>query len=252
MKRLRADLHIHTVLSACAGLSMSPRRVVDEARRAGLALIAVADHNAAANGPYVREIARGEPRVLLGMELQSQEEVEILALFEDADSCLTLEAEVYRDLPDVNCDPELFGDQVVVDEQDNIVRRVEKLLLSPVPWPLARLVKRVEDLHGWTLPAHVDRVPGGLLAVLGLLPEGTWPEAAELSPWVRQAEAVSRWPELAKLPLLRSSDAHFPHEIGRSWSELTVAEPSLAELRAAAEGRGGRRLRAGPHCKEGR
>jgi len=252
MTHLRADLHIHTVLSPCADLRMSPRRVVDEARRAGLALIAIADHNAAANGLYVRSIAQGNPAVLLGMEIQSQEEVEVLALFDDERACLTLEEELYRDLPDVDCDPDLFGDQVVVDEQDNIVRTVRKLLLSPVPWGLADVVERVAELGGWSLPAHVDRIHGGLLGVLGLLPEGNWPEVAELSPWTTVEEAVERWPALGGLPLLRASDAHFPHEIGRAWSELRVTAPTVAELRAAAQGTGDRSMRPGPPCKEGR
>ncbi len=252
MKRLRADLHIHTVLSACADLRMSPRRVVHEARRAGLALIAIADHNAAANGPYVRRIARGNPAVLLGMEIQSQEEVEVLALFDDEWACLTLEEELYKDLPDVDCDPDLFGDQVVVDEQDNIVRTVRKLLISPVPWALPDVVRRVAQLGGWSVPAHVDRVPGGLLAVLGLLPEGDWPEAAELSPWSSANDTIEQWPALGRLSLLRASDAHFPHEVGRGWTELRVTEPSLAELRAAVQGVEGRSVSLGPPCKEGR
>lgn len=45
LRRLRADLHIHTCLSPCGELAMSPRAVVEAARAAGLDLIAVTDHN---------------------------------------------------------------------------------------------------------------------------------------------------------------------------------------------------------------
>ncbi|MCS7240144.1 MAG: PHP domain-containing protein, partial [Candidatus Bipolaricaulota bacterium] len=64
MRWFRADLHIHSVLSPCGSLEMSPRRIVEEARKAGLDLIAVCDHNASANGQYVRKIAKGHPTVL--------------------------------------------------------------------------------------------------------------------------------------------------------------------------------------------
>ncbi len=210
-------------------------------------MIAVTDHNACENGIYARQVAAGDPVVLIGMEIQSQEEVELLALFQDEGACLSLQNELYEQLPDVECVPELFGDQVVVDGTDNIVRHVRRLLLSPVPWTLSEVVERVEERGGWALPSHVDRVPGGLLGVLGLLPEGRWPDALELSPWTPADAFLELWPALRGIPLFRSSDAHFPEEIGRGWSELTVRERTLAELRAAVEGVGGRRVVPSPH-----
>ena len=250
MNWFRADLHIHSVLSACASLEMSPRRIVTEARRAGLDLIAVCDHNAGENGRYVRRIARGSPAVLLGMEIQTQEEVEVLAYFEDEEACFALQEELYRHLPDVPCRPDLFGDQVVVDEEDEIVRSVDRLLLSPVSLPLEEVVRRVEALGGLAIPAHVDRVPGGLLAVLGLLPEGDWPQGVEIAPWTPVSEALMRWPNLSEKAIFRASDAHVPEEIGRGWTDLYIAAPELSELRAAIEGKGGRLVRPGPEVKE--
>lgn len=221
MRRIRADLHIHSVLSPCTDLGMSPEKIVAGARARGLDLIAVADHNAGWNGSYVRRAARGRPVVICAMEIQSEEEVEVLALFPDERTCQTLSEEIERVLPDIFCDPETFGDQLVVDDRGEIVRRVDRLLLSPVPWPLGEVVRRVRDLGGLAIPAHVDRVPGGLLGVLGLLPEGDWP-ALELAPWTPVDEACARWPELRGRALLRSSDAHSPGEIGRAWTELAV------------------------------
>ncbi len=250
MRWWRADLHIHSTLSPCASLDMSPARIVAEARRAGLDLIAVCDHNAAENGRYVRRRAGGNPAVLMGMEIQTAEEVEILAYFSDEESPLLLQEELYATLPDIPCDPHLFGDQVVVSEGDEIVRRVEKLLLSPVALPLAEVVQRVEERGGFAIPAHVDRVPGGLLVVLGLLPEGEWPLAAEIAPWTAVEEARTAWPGLAGHPLLRGSDAHYPVEIGRAWTELYLASPTLDELRRGLRGEGGRAVRPGPELKE--
>ncbi len=251
MRWWRADLHIHSALSPCGSLELSPARIVAEARRAGLDLIAVCDHNAAENGPYVRRLAAGRPAVLMGMEIQAAEEVEVLAYFADEEPALELQAELHAVLPEVPCDPELFGDQVVVDEEGEIVRREERLLLSPVALPLAEVVRRVEALGGLAVPAHVDRLPGGLLAVLGLFPPGEWP-AVEIAPWTPVSAALQSWPALAGKALLRGSDAHYPAEIGRAWTELFLAEPSLGELRLAVLGQGGRRVRPGPEIKEDR
>ncbi|GAB4304053.1 MAG: PHP domain-containing protein [Candidatus Bipolaricaulota bacterium] len=250
MRWWRADLHIHSTLSPCASLAMSPARIVAEAHRAGLDLIAICDHNAAEAGRYVRRLAGAAPAVLMGMEIQTAEEVEILAYFTDEESPLLLQEELQASLPDIPCDPELFGDQVVVDEREEIVRRVDRLLLSPVDLPLSTVVRRIEDRGGLAVPAHVDRVPGGLLAVLGLFPEGEWPLAVEIAPWTPVAAATASWPGLGTRPILRGSDAHYPEEIGRAWTELYLAAPTLDELRAALRGEGGRRVRPGPELKE--
>jgi len=231
---------------------MSPARIVAAARRAGLDLIAVCDHNAAENGRYARRLAGTAPAVLMGMEIQTAEEVEILAYFTDEESPLLLQEELQACLPDIRCDPALFGDQVVVDEREEIVNRVERLLLSPVDLPLSEVVRRVEEQGGLAIPAHADRVPGGLLAVLGLFPEGEWPLAVEIAPWTPVAQATASWPELGGRPILRGSDAHYPEEIGRAWTEFYLVAPTLDELRAAFRGEGGRKVRPGPELKEER
>lgn len=252
MRWWRADLHMHSTLSPCASLAMSPGRIVAEARRVGLDLIAICDHNAAENGRYARRLAGRAPAVLMGMEIQTAEEVEVLAYFADEKSPLLLQEELHAHLPDIPCDPELFGDQVVVDEQDKIVRCEERLLLSPVDLPLSEVVRRVEEQGGVAVPAHVERVPGGLLAVLGLFPEGEWPSAVEIAPWTPVEDALAAWPALRGRVLLRSSDAHYPEEIGRAWTEFYLAAPTLEELRHALRGWGGRLVRPSPEAKEER
>lgn len=252
MRWWRADLHIHSTLSPCASLAMSPPRIVAKARRAQLDLIAISDHNAAENGRYVRRAAGPGPVVLMGMEIQTAEEVEVLAYFADEESALLLQEELFSSLPDVACDPNLFGDQVVVDEREEIVRRVERLLLSPVALPLAEVVRRVEKRGGIAIPAHVERIPGGLLAVLGLFPEGEWPQAVEIAPWTPLQEALAAWPALQGHPIVRGSDAHYLEEIGRAWTEFYLAAPTFDELRAAFRGDGRRKVRPSQEAKEER
>ncbi|MEW6216129.1 MAG: PHP-associated domain-containing protein [Candidatus Bipolaricaulota bacterium] len=229
---------------------MSPARIVNEARRVGLDLIAVCDHNATENGRSVRRLAGGAPVVLMGMEIQTAEEVEVLAYFTDEESPLLLQEELHRALPDIPCDPELFGDQVVVDEGGEIVRRVERLLLSPVSFTLADIVRRVEQLGGIAIPSHVERLPGGLLAVLGLFPEGDWPVAVEIAPWTSLEDASRTWPELRGRSIVRNSDAHYPAEIGRAWTEFRLAAPTLDEIRDALQNKDGRTLRPSREAKE--
>ena len=50
MKEYRADLHIHTLLSPCASLEMSPAAIVDYALAKGIKILAITDHNHTAHG----------------------------------------------------------------------------------------------------------------------------------------------------------------------------------------------------------
>ena len=45
MKTFRTDLHIHTLLSPCGDLEMSPANIVSLACQRGLDIIGITDHN---------------------------------------------------------------------------------------------------------------------------------------------------------------------------------------------------------------
>jgi len=75
MKSLKADLHIHTVLSPCATLEMLPPYIVERACETNIQLIAITDHNSSANVPAVIKAAAGRNLIVLpGMELTTAEE----------------------------------------------------------------------------------------------------------------------------------------------------------------------------------
>ena len=76
MQTYRAELHLHTVLSACAEVEMIPPLIVEQAVSLGITLLAVTDHNATANIRAVQQAAKGYPLTILpGMEVQTMEEV---------------------------------------------------------------------------------------------------------------------------------------------------------------------------------
>ncbi|HOJ22201.1 MAG TPA: PHP domain-containing protein, partial [Armatimonadota bacterium] len=123
-----ADLHVHSVLSPCGDLEMSPGRILERAAAVGLDLIAVTDHNMAENGGALRTLAAGSPvAVLYGMELETAEEAHLLCLFDALEVAAAWQEYVYARLPDVANDPLRFGDQVVVNEKEEIVRFESRL-----------------------------------------------------------------------------------------------------------------------------
>jgi hypothetical protein len=78
----RVDLHVHTTYSDG---TYTPAQVVDLARRAGLAAVAVTDHDTLGGVPAAREAAAGSPlEIVAGVEITSeyrQRELHLLGYF---------------------------------------------------------------------------------------------------------------------------------------------------------------------------
>ena len=102
MKHFRADLHIHTVLSACANLEMSPGTIVRKAKENNLDLIAITDHNSTLNCSLVKELANEEGiAVICGAEVTTREEVHCLAYFKDLETMELFQLYLDANLPEI-------------------------------------------------------------------------------------------------------------------------------------------------------
>ncbi|MFN4217304.1 MAG: PHP domain-containing protein [Brevinematales bacterium] len=225
--RLKADLHIHSCLSPCASLEMSPKRIVEEALSRGLDVVALTDHNSALNClPFFSCATQKGILPICGLEITSREEVHILGLFETPQQALGMSEWVYEGLPDIRFDPEKYGDQVYVDENEVILGMVERYLGQALVYSLEEIVSAIHERGGLAIPSHIDRPGSGLLDNLGFLfpPEETNFDAIELS--------KSYWftpffiPHLELYACISSSDAHYPEGIGCLVSVLDMEEKS--------------------------
>jgi PHP family Zn ribbon phosphoesterase len=243
LRWLRADLHIHTCLSPCSDLTMSPLRIVNRARAIKLGLIAVSDHNSAENaGAAIRAARNTGVTVIAGMEIASSEEVHILALFDELEDALSMQAAVYAQLPEGENKPDVFGDQIVVNERDEVEDYSNRLLIGATKLTVARIIKKIHQMQGLAIASHVDRPSYSILSQLGFIPDDIDLDAVEISPRSILAEAVDRFPEIRKFPIVTSSDAHELKEIGRSTTGFYVAEPTVPELRKALRNQDGRKF----------
>lgn len=215
LRPVRADLHIHTVLSACADYRMAPPLIVRTALRQGLDLIAITDHNSGENVGAVLRAAKGSGlRVLPGMELCTREEVHLVALFPELISLLCWQEEVYEALPQLANQEAVFGVQLVVDEQGRFLGKNHRFLFAATHFSLEEAVMRITEIGGFCFPAHVDRPAFGLLAQLGFLPQDVDLPAVEISPYIRCEAARERFPSLGSRVIIQSSDAHRLEDIG--------------------------------------
>lgn len=240
MRFFLADLHIHTVLSACAEIEMFPDLILEQAQKLGLGLIAVTDHNSAENAAAMLCAARGTGvTVLPGMEVQTREEVHLICLFDTLEQVLTWQGIVYGHLPRLKNREEVFGMQVVLDADGRPIGKNERLLLTSTDLTVEQVVQRVRQLDGLCIPAHVDRPAYSLIANLGFIPPGLDFPGVEISRLVKLQEARERFPELAHYAVVANSDAHRLHEMGQRMT-LKMAEPTVAELARALAGEGDR------------
>ena len=219
---------------------MIPPLIVEEALAQGIQLLAVTDHNASANAVAVINAAQGSGLcVLPGMELQTLEEVHLLCLFDTLEQLDSWQKVVDDALPDVPNNIEYFGEQFVVDEQGEFIRREERLLLNSAEISLEHASEQVRALGGLAIPAHINRKANGLIEVLGLIPPGF--EALEISRHISPQAARKQYPQIGATPLLQSGDVHLLDGFLGA-TEFELAAPSIAEIRLALKGLDGRRM----------
>ena len=228
MDAVKFDLHIHSCLSPCANLEMSPSEITARARAAGMDGIALTDHQSARNTPAIAECARRAGlKCLYGMEVQTAEEVHTVALFDTTEQALALTDWVYAAMPKRVNDPETFGDQPVVTWDDDIVEMEWRILAMGCRRTIPETAAKVRELGGLYIAAHIDRPNFSVLGSLGAIPEGCF-DAVELS---RTADEADWLPKAEGYAVTRSSDAHNLDDVARVWTEAD-GEFSVAGLKA--------------------
>ncbi len=243
LRRIKADLHVHTCLSPCSSLDMSPREVVNAALGKGLDLIGVCDHNSAENVQAVKKAGeRNGLMVLGGMEVASQEEAHILVFFDDDKALLGFQEYIYRHLAGRN-DEHAFGLQVIADDEDGVTGFCDRLLIAATTLPAEAIVAEARSAHGENLivAAHVDRESFSIIGQLGFVPPSMAPDALEVSASISVEEARNRFPDCRNYPIITSSDAHRPEEIGKRFTWFTLEKGTAAEIKKAFAGKDGRK-----------
>ena len=174
-------------------------------------------------------------------EKASKEEVHVIALFDNIDDLLKLQNIVYGALRGMNRE-EVFGCQPIVNEIDEVEGFNDRLLIGATELSLQESVETIHKLHGLAIAAHIDRESFGVIGQLGFIPSDIQFDALEISYRTGLKKARKKYPEFPNYPFIESSDAHFIRDIGRGSSKIFMENPTISEIKAAFEGRGGRHI----------
>lgn len=208
------DLHIHTALSPCGDSDMTPNNIINMALIKGLDVIAITDHNSAKNVSACIECARraGGLSVIPGMEIETAEEVHMLALFDNEDAVMELDRIMEEKMPPVKNRPDIFGEQIILDADDKPTGSVDNLLVTASSLDIAEAAALVRSLGGAAIPAHVDKDSYSVVSNLGFIPE----ELAFSCVEVKDPSKINRLSltnRMDKYLLLHNSDAHYLWDI---------------------------------------
>lgn len=234
MNLFRADLHVHTLLSPCGDLDMTPAAIVETAARRGIDILGVTDHNSTKHGPLLSKLAQNRGIfVLCGAEVTTREETHCLAFFENFEILSAFQQYLDRYLPPIKNNPKFFGHQVVIDEEEMIVEEEERLLISALDQGIDQVEQEVHRLGGLFIPAHIDRPRYSLTSQLGFVPPGIKADALEISALITPEQITAKFPWIASYTFIRTSDAHHPDSIGSGITVFEMETRNFDEIRKA-------------------
>lgn len=238
MRKVYYDLHMHSCLSPCGENDMTPANIAGMAKLKELDVIALTDHNTCRNcAPLMHHAAQYGITVIPGMEINTREEIHAVCLFPVLEAALEFDRHVYDRLLDFQNDPQIYGRQYVMDEEDKILEEVPRLLISACGISIMELKDVVTGFGGVCFPAHIDKSAYSILSVLGGLPEECGFDTVEVARPQLIDSLMERHPALGEKQILTNSDAHYLWDISERYHSIQLEDSSIeAVLHGIAKG----------------
>lgn len=237
----KADLHIHTVLSPCGDLEMSPSSIVKTALARGLDMIAISDHNTTRQVKVAQKIGRENGLFVLGgVEVTTQEETHCLCYFADDEQLDAFQEFLDAHLPPIPNDEDKFGYQLIVDENDEIVGEEEYHLLNAIDVDIDGIYDEVHRIGGLFIPAHINKGTTSLMSQLGFVPPDLRADGLEINFRTTREETIKKAAYLKRFTFITDSDAHFIDNVGDVYNVIYMEHRNFDEFRKALAGEDGR------------
>ena len=188
---------------------MTPNNIAGMAAIKGLNVLALTDHNTAKNCPAFFEACRRQGIIpIAGIELSTEEDIHLVCLFEELEDAMRFDAVLEEHLLPIDNRPEIFGEQLILNADDEPIGEVQKLLISPTDLPIDEAIKLARSYGAHVHPAHIDRESNGIIAILGDIPSEYGFKIFEMRDRSNAERIMGTVEELNEKNILVCSDAH--------------------------------------------
>ena len=213
MSRFYYDLHTHSCLSPCADDDNTPNNILGMAQLSELDIVALTDHNSTKNCPAFFEAASKYGIIpIAGMELTTSEDIHVICLFEHLSDAILFGEEIDRRRVLIKNRTDIFGNQIILDSEDNQIGEEENLLSNATTLSIEDTPSLVDKFGGICYPAHIDRMSNGIIAILGTLPPTPHFDCVEFHDSNKIGEYREKY-EIKDKTVIISSDAHYLTDI---------------------------------------
>ncbi len=220
------DLHIHSCLSPCGDNDMTPNNIAGMAHIAGVEYIAVTDHNSRGNLPAVEKCAAAYGiKLIPGIEVCTAEDIHLLCYFETVEKCLEFEKIILDSLPPIKNKKEIYGDQLLLNEEDMQVGEYEKLLIIGSAYSVWECVDICHNIGGAAVYAHIDKNSYSVLSVLGAIPPEINIDGVEIYELKNRTRLIEQGIITEEMKYMSNSDAHYLENIGEKEEHLSKDHP---------------------------
>jgi len=113
-------------------------------------------------------------------------------------------------------------------------------LIGATTIPLDEVVRLIHALDGLAIASHINREAFSVIGQLGFVPDNLGLDALEISPSITIEEAKKKFPY--DYPITCSSDAHYPDDIGKSFTSFMLQDATVTEIKKALKNKDGRKL----------
>lgn len=232
--KLYYDFHIHSALSPCGDNDMTPNNLINMSIIKGLDAVALTDHNACENVRAAATVAGDKIIFIPGMEVETSEEVHIVTLFPTADAAEEMQRILVDSSPFIPNRPEIFGNQYIMDENDEICGEIDRMLVTASGLDIYTVVAAAKDLGGIAYPAHIDRESYSVLSNLGFIPPDLDISAVEIT---EKSRAALEGEYSNRYNIITSSDAHYLWDISERNHYIEVSDASVRGILNAISNR---------------
>jgi hypothetical protein len=217
------DLHLHSCLSPYGGEHMTPKNIASVCALAGYDIVALTDYNTCGNSAAFQKAAEAEGLLAVpGMELCLREDAHVICLFPDLERALAFSDMVREKLPQLENNPAVFGEQVLVDENDTVLGNESAFLVGAADIGTYEIIPLVEQYGGVVYPAHLNSDSYSVLANLGLWDPDMGFKLAEVS--FDCPDSFCERADLSGLRFIKGCNAHTIDQIPNQEQTMNLPE----------------------------